>query len=67
MEDSILNVKYIIGRIMTILLHQFFDHKCIAKASILDWYQNGASYGCDNFHRVKLWAKPFIDQLNPDV
>jgi hypothetical protein len=52
---------------MTILLHQFFDHKCITKASILDWYQNGASYGCDHFHRVKLWAKPFIDQLNPDV
>ncbi|CAF0840877.1 unnamed protein product [Adineta steineri] len=55
------------GQLMIILLQHFFEHKCITKTTILDWYENGATYGYRNFHEGKQWAKPFVDKLNSDV
>jgi hypothetical protein len=52
---------------MNNLLQFFYDHKCITKATILDWYENGASYGYTNFEKAKLWSKPFIDHLKTHI
>ncbi len=52
---------------MIFLLRHFYDHKCLTKETILDWYENGASYGYNNFQKAKQWTTPLIDQLHTDI
>jgi hypothetical protein len=52
---------------MNDLLKFFFHHQFINEEIVLDWYKNGARYGYTGFEKAKLYAKPFIDQLNTKI
>ncbi len=65
--ENILYEIFILGKMMIVLLGFFFDHQCISKEIIFDWYENGAEYDYPGFQKAKLYAESFIDRINTNI